>query len=292
MKTAFSKSICSLASLLLALTFTISCSDGDKTDDGGGGGNNGSFAGIPEYERTKERLKYYDPADADERCQNRVVEGRCEVDGREVWYNPLTHACRYDESCNGSSCERTYYGLGTIELCGSLFYVSSDSRRCVGGVLQIKCGDVWYNKGTQYCDYGYNPNEETGTVKAKELCGNKYYEPYYSISWGSDGVAVREPNTRCQNGVVQEKCVWGENVTWYNSETEYCSFDPTSMTQIVKPRVLCGGQYLDGDYEKCDNGVVLRRCGGMMGETTWYNDITQVCDWNTGTVRNKVRCGS
>jgi len=308
MKTAFSKSICSLTGLLLALALTLSCSGGDDNPDGGGGSVDD---GWQEYQ---ERLKYYDPDDTDKRCQNGVLEERCEDNGREVWYNPLTNICNYSESCSsgedgGYSCERTYYGLGTIELCGNVHYVSSNSRRCVGGVLQRKCGDVWYNRETHYCDYEYNPNTgtETSTLKAKELCGNKYYEPDYSTSWGSDGVAVREPNTRCQNGIVQEKCGWGENVTWYNSETEYCSFDPTNMTQIVKPRVLCGGEYLDGDYEKCDNGVILSRCGGNMPsvpggdpvEPVWYNYITQTCvesgNWQTGytyTVRNKVRCGN
>jgi hypothetical protein len=309
MKTTFSKSICSLASLLLALTLTLSCSNDDNPGGSGGGGgshsggNNGSFAGNDEYDRYKERLKYYDPADTDQRCPNGVLEGRCEVDGQEVWYNPLTHSCSYDESCyggpDGGYCERTYYGLGTIELCGSQIYVSSSSRRCVGGVLQRKCGDDWYNRETHYCDYEYDPNTgtETRTLKAKLICGGKYYEPDYSTSWGSDGVVVREPNTRCQNGVVQEKCGgWnGEEPIWYNRETQYCSWDNASQTQTVKPMVLCGGEYIEPDYEKCDSGVVLSRCGGMMGmgeDATWYNYITQICDWNTGTVRDKVRCGS
>jgi len=304
MKTAFSKSICSLASLLLALTLTLSCSGGDDDDNGP--------TGNSEYERWQESLKYIDPDDPTERCgSNGIAERKCDVNGSITWYNPLNYSCRR----MGSNCDEndncTYtYALLTIALCGNEPYIDHpDYGKCVGGVLQRKCGDVWYNRETQYCDYEYNPNtnEETRTVKAKERCGNKYYEPDYSTSMGSDGVIVREPNTRCQNEVIVERCGWGENVTWYNSETQYCSFDPTSMTTIVKPRVLCGSEYIEPDYERCNNGVVESKCGGgglvpggeQPVEPVWYNYITQTCvesgNWQTGytyTVRNKVRCGS
>jgi hypothetical protein len=264
------------------MAFTFSCS-GD--DDGGGDGN--PFAGIPGYEYKKERLKYYDPEDAYERCRNGVTERMCEDNGKEVWYNPLTHDCDYSELCsggsNGMSCKRTYYGFEELKLCGSriyVSYVSSDPGRCQGGVLQWKCGDVWYNEETHYCDGDYNP-----TLKAKERCGNKYYEPY-------EGYIVE-----CQNGVVVGRCGYDENVTWYNIETHYCFYSLDNVnftyTYTVKPRVLCGGEYLDGDYERCNNGVIENRCGSMMDENAnWYNRITQVCDRNTYTVRDKVRCGS
>jgi len=267
MKTMFSKSICSLASLLLALTLTLSCSD---TGGGGGTGDDG-------WQEYQERLKYYDPADPSERCQNNVTEYMCDVNGG-TWFNPLNYICGENEEQCDENYNCTYtYALLPIERCGNVHYVSSDSRRCVGGVIQRKCGDVWYNRETHYCDWDYDPNTgiETGTLKAMERCGSKYYEP--------------DEYTECQNGVVVERCGWGENVTWYNADTQYCSYENGDPT--VKPLERCGSEYIEPLYERCEKGVILWRCGSMMGEnTTWYNHITQTCDWETGTVRDKVRC--
>jgi hypothetical protein len=284
------------ATLALAITFTLSCSNGDDNEGGGGGGNNNNqFAGNPEYEREKERLKYYDPDDADERCQNGVVEGRCEVDGREVWYNPLTHGCNYSEFCSSGmdgemNCERTYYGFGTVEICGNQIYVSylNGNRRCQGGILERKCGDDWYNRETHYCDWERDPNTgiETSTLKARERCGSKYYIP-------------DEGYIRCQNGVVQERCGgWNqEEALWYNYETHYCSYnyDGSGSTYTIKAQERCGNQYINDDYERCNNEVVEYTCGGTLGENAkWYNEITQSCNWTGtgGTVKNKLRCGS
>jgi len=263
MKTAFSKSICLLTSLLLALTFTLSCSGGDDDDNGP--------TGNSEYERWQERLKYIDPDDPTERCgSNGTSEYECDVNGG-TWYNPLNYVCRrMDSSCdeNGDNCTRIY-ALLTIALCGNEPYIDHpDSReKCQGGVLYRKCGDNWYNKETQYCD-------DDDTVKAKEHCGNKYYE--------------RDEYTDCQNGVVKEKCGggWGDEPLWYNPDTEYCAYENNGPK--VKPLELCGNEYIEPGYEKCNNGVVQQRCG----EAAWYNRITQICDWDTGAVRNKVRCSN
>jgi hypothetical protein len=313
MKTAFSKSICSLASLLLALTLTLSCSD-DNTGGGGDGGGSHSGGGGGDgddgWQEYQERLKYYDPYNPLERCNESIgiTERMCEAGDGTSWYNPLNYSCsEIDYTCDENyNCTSTY-ALKPIEICGDVHYVSSDSRRCMGGVIQGKCEDVWYNRETHYCDWDYNPNtgEETSTLKAKERCGGKYYAPGYSSFPGPDGTVVREPTTRCQNGVIQEKCGgWnGEEPIWYNRETQYCSWDNASQTQTVKPRVLCGGEYIEPDYERCNNGVVEERCDhGMLSDNAspvWYNYITQTCvqsgDWQTGytyTVRDKVRCGS
>jgi len=298
MKTAFSKSICSLASLLLALTLTLSCSNDDNPDGDGRYVDDG-------WQEYQERLKYIDPDDPTERCgSNGIAEFTCNVNGSTSWYNPLNYSCsEVDYTCDDNGCTGTY-ALRPIEICGNVHYVSSDNRRCVGGVIQRKCVDTWYNGETHYCDYEYNPDTgtETRTLKAKLICGGKYYAP---SSYSVNGVV--EYTTRCQNGVIQEKCVGmlitGEEPIWYNSETQYCSFDPANMTQTVKPRVLCGGEYIEPDYERCNNGVVEERCDhGMLSDNAspvWYNYITQTCvqsgDWQTGytyTVRNKVRCGS
>jgi len=261
MKTMFSK-ICSLASLLLALTLTFSCSndDGDGSGNGGGGGNNGSLESNPEYQEYKEYLKYYDPENPEQRCQSGVTEFKC---GDKGWYNPLNYDCTY--SCgDGEGCYN--YELRKLEICGNEIYVSKPTRRCQDGVLQRKCGDVWYNGETHYCDDG---------LKAKERCGSKYYIP-------------EEGYTRCQNGVIQERCGgWNqdEEPIWYNSETHYCT-----NFGIVKAKERCGNSYVSDEYERCNNGVFEEICIGMPNDANaiWYNDMTQSCDWNTGVVRNKL----
>jgi len=301
MKTTFSKSICLLASLLLVLALTLSCSTDDNT--GGGGGNDNPFAGNPQYERAKEYYKYYDPDDEydPQRCRNGIVEEKCEVNGNEVWYNPLTNGCNevnYTYTCdekNGCYIAHTCvengchdeYELGTLELCGSQFYISSPNgrSRCKSGVLERKCGYgenvPWYNSETHYCKnnfYEKNNSYETYTVVAMERCGSKYY--------------IHGDYSRCQNGVVEKKCGYDENATWYNPDTHYCSYGNSGIS-TVKPLIRCGNEYINGDDNRCNNGIIESRCGSSKNENaTWYNYITQSCDWGNGTVRNKVRCGS
>jgi hypothetical protein len=250
------------ATLMLAMAFTFSCSSDD--DDGG---SDDPFSGIPGYEDFKERLKYYDPDDVEKRCQNGVVEGRCEVDGNDIWYSPLTYVCHDDN-----------YGLETIKRCGNQLYISlpngpaSNARlRCQGGALEGKCEDVWYNEETHYCDwdYDYDTGIGTSTVKAKERCGNKYY---YDEKGYYEGY-------RCQNEILEERC----GGVWYNEETHYCDWS----TSTVKAIERCGSGYIDDYEERCNNGAIEDKCGDV-----WFNRITQSCDWRTGTVKNKVRCGS
>jgi hypothetical protein len=294
------------ATLALAITFTINaCSSSD--DDNGGIHDDGSLSSLPGYQEWQEELKYYDPLDASQKClPSGIVEYKCKVDNKDVWYNPLTHRCHRGISCGGDvdggySCDTTYYGFGAIERCGNRT-VDNIWRRCKGGVIEEKCetagGDKWINTNTHYCDYaGYDP--ETGRnleeVKAKELCGSVYYEPdgKYSV---------------CKNGVVGAMCggeefkdgewVYGEGAVFYNDDTHYCKQDfdmeTFSVTYTVKPRVPCGNRYIGPDeYERCNNGVVEYVCGGRMEMgVNWYNSITQTCNDMTGEVRGKVRCGS
>jgi hypothetical protein len=269
------------ATFMLAMALTFSCSSGDDPEDnnsGGGGNNNDPFADIPRWEEYKEYFKYYDPDDEEQRCRNGVVEERCEDDGREIWYSPLTHSCGHIGLCDTDVCEDIYY-FGKLERCGNALYAYSHER-CQNGVLEYKCGDVWYNPETHECHHS-NGNE---MPKAKERCGSKYYEP--------------NSDTRCQNEIIQERCGYGENETWYNSETHYCycsngpdapNWNGEPVTCTAKAKEFCKGRYLDGDYERCNNGVVESKCGE---NATWYNIITQSCDWKTGMVKAKLRCGS
>ena len=277
-----------VAAFGLALAFIFSCSGDD-------GDNDDPYAGIPGYERWRESLKYYDPDDAEERCQNGAVEKRCEVDGKGVWYSPLTHFCEAPK-CQGDDCGTPHYELlGTIKRCGNKLYCPIDDavrfqgkiievQRCQNGVLERMCGgsgplDVWYNKDTQYC-------EGNGVVIAKKRCGSGYYRPSES--------------TRCRDGVVEEKCGgWNssEEGIWYNTDTHYCSqgYDNVNHTHTntVKPRIRCGNEYLDGDYHRCNNGVVEEICGDPYHNENpnWYNEITQSCNYGDDTVKDKVRCG-
>jgi len=270
----------------LALAFTLSCSSG-KDDGNDGGVNYDPHAGNAQYERLKERSKYYDPDDPNERCINGAVEGRCEVDGKEVWYSPLTHGCRVGISCGGNVCDTTYLGFGTIVFCGNEIYGSYRERRCQNGVVEYKCGDAWYKRETHYCDSEYDFNTNTGTVtlRAKVLCGSEYYRPSES--------------TRCQDRVVEEKCGGmnsSEEGIWYNEDTHYCSFSwgvNNTFTYTVKQKIRCGNEYFNGDSYRCNNGTVERRCeGSTLDENpNWYNEITQSCNWMDGTVKTKLRCG-
>jgi hypothetical protein len=287
--------------ILVQTTFTINSCSSDSNDDNGGIHDDGSLSSLPEYQYWQERYKYYDPADAEERCKNGVVERRCEVDGKEVWYNPLKQDCGYDESCSNNDCERTYYGLYTLVRCGNKIIISDhEYRRCNGGVVEVICktanGDKWYNTNTHYCDRDYDPETMTRTeeLEAKSLCGNVYYVPSH--------------NEVCKNGVAGRMCggmSGGDEGVWYNNKTHYCKFgydtETHSYTTTVEPLERCGNVYMDDgpDYQRCNNGVIEESCGyyfpgmpDMEDNRKWYNSMTQTCDRQTYTVRNKVRCGS
>jgi len=272
MKTMLSKPICTLASLTLALALTISCSNDDSDEVV----NNDPFADNPKYEEWKEYYKYYDPDE--ERCQNGVTELKCGGDSGS-WYNPLKQDCY--KSCSnggGSGCSFT---LGTIELCGNELYFSTDGK-CQNGVLQEKCKDTWYDREKYYCDMVYNPSTgiETSTVKAKSLCGNKYYIPGNYI--------------RCREEILEDRCGYSNaNVAWYNGETHYC------YNNTVRPMVRCGDKYIEPDIgERCTEGVVEKRCSNIEDvNAAWYNEITQSCYSYSNeagklifTVKDKVLC--
>jgi hypothetical protein len=285
------------ATIAFAITFTINACSSDSNDDNGGIHDDGSLSSLPEYQERQEQLKYYDPADAEERCKNGVVEYRCEVDGNEVWYNPLKQSCAQSTSCSNNDCETTYHGLYTYERCGNEIITSNHEYiRCNGGVVEEICktadGDKWYNYNTHYCDYTINPGTmtDTGEIKAKGICGNVYYYPRYDA---------------CKNGVVGKMCgqmtmqdgkvVYGDDAEFYNDETHYCDRGFGMMgPYMVKPRVLCGNKYIE-ESERCNNGVIEDGCGyyfpGMEDNRQWYNSMTQTCTY-TGEVRNKVRCGN
>jgi hypothetical protein len=212
------------AGVSLAMALTFSCSDNDD-------GDKDPFSDIPGYEYWKESLKYYDPDDKTQRCRNGVVEMRCEVDGKEVWYSPLTHVCGSsgsDACVEGEVCEptRTYF-FGTIERCGNELYGSYNNvrcescgsksyivhsyKRCQSGVVEERCDSGWYNVETHYCDWN------TGTIKAIERCGSGYISS----------------DSRCNNGVIEGRCGYGENPIWYNRITQSCE------NGIVKNKVKC-----------------------------------------------------
>jgi hypothetical protein len=268
------------ATFALAITFTLNACDSGGGGGGSSPGGNDPFSGDEYYEYLKERVKYYDPDDG-ERCNNGVVEWVCEVPGGDAWYNPLKQSCeRVDYTCEDGNCYGTYE-LGTIEACGRKLYASHPNiGRCQDGVVQYKCktadGDKWYNAETHYCDWSYYNGTEISTVKPRERCGSKNYYP-------------DEGYIRCEKGVVEGSCGYGDNTTWYNLETHYCSYSG----ETVKPKERCGSEYYvpEEGYKRCEKGVVEYRCGSG-GNINWYNSITQSCDWNTGTVTNKLRCGS
>jgi hypothetical protein len=261
--------------MVLTMAFPLSCSSDD--DDGD------PLSGLPGYEEYKERLKYYNPDDEEERCNKGVVEYVCELSkGIVAWYNPLKQGCEeIDYTCPSSgSCYGTYE-LGTIERCGRGAYVATPNgdARCQGGVLQRKCGDVWYNYETHDCDrrYDYNTDTYKDTLITLVPCGSKYYWP--------------DSYTKCEGGVIKDKC--GD--AWYNYETEYCYYNYNSETQteirVVQPMVLCGSTYIRPEYNRCNNGVVEYRCG-YDENITWYNGITQTCNRDTYTVKNKAKCSN
>jgi hypothetical protein len=155
-----------------------SSSSSSRGSSSSSGGSNDQFYWAHEiyrYEFYKEVIKYYDPDDRNSRCQNGVVEGRCEDDGIEVWYNPLTHICGISISND------TTYIYGTWESCGSGLYPSFFNINCQNGVgiYESDCkGSGLYNAITHYCDNSdvikaiESCNWNTSTVKAKLRCGS------------------------------------------------------------------------------------------------------------------------
>jgi hypothetical protein len=227
----------------------------------------------------KEELKYYDPNDG-ERCENGVVERICKLPSGEVWYNPLTHSCVWISDEIIGSTVTTTYELGTSEICGDRIYGFSPngSDRCLGGVFQIKdkC-EEWFNPETQYCDcdeWDDATNTCIRAIKPQEPCGSSYVDP----SW---------PGNRCEGGVVEHKCGWGDPEKWYNPKTHYCVWITSFVVKIEPCGNLYTGSFLIHDLEeRCQNGVLESKC-----KDTWINPITQSCNEN-GTVKDKMKCGN
>jgi hypothetical protein len=225
------------AGLLLAITFTLSCSspeDEVKNDP----------TGNEQYLKDREdQAKYYDPDDANQRCQNRVTEWKCGENG--TWYNPTTNACTcHRDGDNVRICKihgvleslcwiendvpvpynrGTQYckpgAVGEKEICGDKYYEPDSYTRCQNEVVQGKCGEDWYDAETQYCEYN------TQTIKARELCGNLYIRPDYQ---------------RCSNKVVEDKCDQREeDVPYYNKISQRCILSDGTYT--VKELTRCGG---------------------------------------------------
>lgn len=98
---------------------------------------------------------WYNPANENSRCNNGTAEIKC----GDVWYNSSTHTCK-----DGTVEANTIYLT-----CGSGNYIDyyqsdSNSTRCKDGIVEFKCGDVWYNINTHTC--------KDGSGKARTRCGS------------------------------------------------------------------------------------------------------------------------
>jgi hypothetical protein len=190
------------------------------------------------------------------------------------------------------------------------YYDPDRDQRCRNGSVEERCkidgNDVWYSPLTHVCGSegsesggsGCFPDGECpppppptyylGTI---ERCGNELYPSYQDniiCEPCGSGYYIHyihnEDYTRCRNGVVEDRC----DDTWYNRETHYCG-DWNSGT--IKAIESCGSWYVRHSDERCNNGVIEERCG-YDENAIWYNRITQSCNWNTGIVKAKLRCGS
>ncbi|MDR0518179.1 MAG: hypothetical protein LBH25_14185 [Fibromonadaceae bacterium] len=189
------------AILALAITFTLSCSNGD--DDGG---------------------IWYNPSGGNQRCQNGVVENKC---GDAGWYKGTTHTCS-----NGTIMTlEQYYLQNGYKRCGSGWYdPNNENQRCQNGVVEAKCGDAgWYNSTTHTCRSGTVMTDEQYYLQlGYKRCGSGWYDP-------------NNENRRCKNDAIEDKC---GDAGWYKIATHTC-YSNTIMTYE---------QYL------LKNG--LKRCGG------------------------------
>jgi len=100
---------------------------------------------------------WYDPTTTtDMRCQNGTVEYKC----GNVWYNISKYSC--DDYTNSIVSANLLYS----EECGSGNYLWFNplvsNSRCKDGIVEWKCGDVWYNTNTHTC--------KDNIVKARTRC--------------------------------------------------------------------------------------------------------------------------
>jgi hypothetical protein len=262
------------AGIALAMAFTLNACGSDSDDPVPPNNGINGVENAEWYKYIKEGAKYYNPGN--ERCQNGVLERKCSTVDGDKWYNPLTHIF-----CDGKG---RIIEIGEWKTC-------CDEREltlygsCISIAIEGKCptpnGDmILYDNNTHYCDVIYDPmtNEFTYEVKAKELCGNKYYEPSQYVV--------------CKDEIVGEMCGGIPSFyegDWFNPETHYCFYD--SYPPTVKPIERCGNRYVSDDFERCNNGVFEIKCPDhATNEPNFYNPITHYCD-GTGKAKNKLRCG-
>ncbi|GBU26272.1 hypothetical protein R83H12_02968 [Fibrobacteria bacterium R8-3-H12] len=102
---------------------------------------------------------WYDPADANKRCNNGTVESKC----GDIWYNSRMHTCK------DGTVEVNVLSVYLVpDECGNGNYFAfnqlNPDSRCKDGIVEYKCGDVWYNTNTHTC--------KDNSVIARTRCGS------------------------------------------------------------------------------------------------------------------------
>jgi uncharacterized protein (TIGR02145 family) len=173
------------AVLVIAITFTLSCS----SDDGNGGGGNGG--GTSSYFRGSSSSSIAKSSSS--------APAKC--NGED--YNPLTQRCYND----------------VIETkCGNDWYDTANSNlRCQSSVVETKCGtNNWYNASTQFC---YN-NSEIG-----DFCGinpQKSYDPdLYECKTGENGIYLKDGITDARDNNKHYNAVLIGDQKWMAEDLNY-----------------------------------------------------------------------
>jgi hypothetical protein len=214
-------------------------------------------------------FKYYDSDDESQRCQNGVVEGKCE----NKWYKMETHLCSVDlvEVC----CDKTLANFLATAFTQLDIALRGGQYRCKEGIIEIQCemDFNWYNRETHICiDNTPRVIDEYYLQQGLQRCGNRWYSP--------------SEYQRCQNGTLESKC--GNN--WYNTSSHTCSDDGKIIFNSLVGSYDCGkGNYFPINYDnpeqRCQDGVVEYKCGN-----NWYNTNSHSC--KNGILKARTRCGA
>jgi len=265
MKIAFSKSICLLTGLLFALTLTFSCSNDDNTN-----GEDGSSSSVMSGGGSS----------------SSVTSGG--------WSSSsVTSGGDLSSSSSSSSNDGSFTGNSEYEDMKEFYkYYNPDnaSQKCVNGVVELKCGDVWYNPLTYSCEESWIGDDHSYVLGTIGFCGNKLYSSIYG---------------RCRGGILEERCPFDSaddsDDIWYNTETHYCSerLDPESGTYIYIGTIIakepCGNELYSPNTQRCQGGIVQEKCRGSGEDGPWYNPKTEGCYYNNDgifTVKALELCGN
>ena len=224
----------------------------------------------------KECEEIFNPAN--KFCYDGILYNKC--DGIE--YNPTTHICTGDYAIP-AKCGIQSYNPVTQGCCNSAIIFPRSTQRCVGGIVETKCGSGWYNAANEFC------TRSEGNPQIVPLCGGRGYDTRAKFCHGNE-IYGKCSGTGDEYIPGTENCCGSHK---YNLTTQFC-YNSSNIGNFCGTRP----ETFDPDLYECREGkkIYLKTpvsYGGedyeavLIGTQTWmarnlhYNAPGSICGSRT-----------